>query len=110
MLQASTWTEALASFGGHSVVRRCLPVRTATIDGQQKVFRAHRLHLFQRLHQAGWPHASVSSLYIASTGVLAFALLWGGLPWVLSLAALELLLSIWLDQQVAVPFDVASGS
>ena len=65
---------------------------------------------FQRLHQAGWPHARVSSLYIAATGVLAIALVWGGLPWVITLAVLELLLGIWLDQQVAVPFVVASRS
>ena len=111
VLQASTWTEAL---GLLLVVTpllgdACLCVPRRLMAGQ-KVFQAHRLHLFQRLHQAGWPHASVSSLYIASTGVLAFALLWGGLPWVLTLAGLELLLSIWLDQQVAVPFDVATGS
>ena len=74
----------------------------------QRVLQAHRLHLFQRLHQAGWPHARVSSLYIAPTAVLAIALFWGGLPWVITLAALELLIGIWLDQQVAVPFAVAS--
>ena len=76
----------------------------------QRVFHPHRLHLFQRLHQAGWPHARVSSLYIAATALLAFALLWSGLLWVITLAALELLLGIWLDQQVAVPFVVASRS
>jgi hypothetical protein len=74
------------------------------------VFQAHRLHLFQRLHQAGWPHARVSFLYVAATAVLALALLCGGLPWVLALAALELLLGVWLDQRVAVPFAVASRS
>jgi hypothetical protein len=72
------------------------------------VFQAHRLHLFQRLHQAGWPHARVSSLYIASTAVLAIALLWGGLSLVITLATFELLIGVWLDQQVAVPFAVAS--
>jgi hypothetical protein len=74
------------------------------------VFQAHRVHLFQRLHQAGWPHGRVSSLYVAATAVLAMALLTGGLPWVLALAALELLLGVWLDQRVAVPFAVASRS
>jgi hypothetical protein len=74
------------------------------------VFQAHRLHLFQRLHQAGWPHARVSSLYIAATVVLALAFLWGGLSWVISLAALELLIGVWLDQRVALPFAVASRS
>ncbi len=85
----------------------CVPRR---LLAGQRVFQAHRLHLFQRLHQAGWPHARVSSLYIGATAVLALALLWGGLPWLITLAAFELLLGIWLDQRVAVPFVIASRS
>jgi Fuc2NAc and GlcNAc transferase len=85
----------------------CVPRR---LLAGQRVFQAHRLHLFQRLHQAGWPHARVSSLYIGATAVLAIALLWGGLPWLITLAAFELLLGIWLDQKVAVPFAIASRS
>jgi UDP-N-acetylmuramyl pentapeptide phosphotransferase/UDP-N-acetylglucosamine-1-phosphate transferase len=85
----------------------CVPRR---LLAGQRVFQAHRLHLFQRLHQAGWTHASVSSLYIAATALLAIALLWGGLPWVFTLAAAEFLTGFWLDQQVAVPFAVASRS
>jgi len=87
----------------------CLCVPRRLLAGQ-RVFQAHRLHLFQRLHQAGWPHARVSSLYICATAVLALALLWGGLPWLITLAAFELLLGIWLDQRVAVPFAIASRS
>ena len=87
----------------------CLCVPRRLLAGQ-RVFQAHRLHLFQRLHQAGWSHTRVSSLFIAGTAVLALALLWGGLPWLITLAAIELLLGIWLDQRVAVPFAVASRS
>jgi len=76
----------------------------------QRIFQAHRLHLFQRLHQAGWCHAHVSSPYIAATGVLAIALLVGGLAWVIGFALAELLIGVWLDQHVAVPFAVASTS
>ena len=74
------------------------------------VFQAHRLHLFQRLHQAGWPHARVSLTTIAATAVLAVAMLAGGWPWVFHLAVVELLVGVWLDQRVAVPFAVASQS
>jgi UDP-N-acetylmuramyl pentapeptide phosphotransferase/UDP-N-acetylglucosamine-1-phosphate transferase len=86
----------------------CLCVPRRLLAGQ-RVFQAHRLHLFQRLHQAGWPHARVSSLYIAATGLLAVALLAGGWPWVTTFAAVELLVGAWLDQRVAVPFEVASA-
>ena len=78
----------------------------------QRIFQAHRLHLFQRLHQAGWRHAHVSSLYIAATVVLAIAHLAGGLVWVIGFALAVLLIGVWLDQHVAVAvaFAVASRS
>ena len=33
----------------------------------QRVFKAHRLHLFQRLQQAGWPHSRVSLLHLGDS-------------------------------------------
>jgi len=111
VLQASSWPEAF----GYLLVATpllgdaCLCVSRRLLAGQ-RVFRAHRLHLFQRLHQAGWPHARVSLTYIAATAVLAVAMLAGGWPWVFALAVVELLVGVWLDQRVAVPFAVASQS
>ena len=87
----------------------CLCVLRRLLAGQ-RVFQAHRLHLFQRLHQAGWTHAPVSLTYIIATALLSLAMLAGGWPWVLCLAVSELLIGIWLDQQVAVPFSAASQS
>lgn len=71
----------------------------------QPVFQAHRLHLFQRLHRAGWSHARVSLLYGGATAVLGLALLVGGLPAVLPLVALELGIGLRLDRRVAVSFS-----
>ena len=85
----------------------CVPRR---LFAGQRIFQAHRLHLFQRLHQAGWFHAHVSSLYIAATAVLAIAHLAGGLAWVIVFAVVVLLIGVWLDQRVAVAFAVASKS
>jgi Fuc2NAc and GlcNAc transferase len=111
VLQASTWPEALALLlvATPLLGDACLCVPRRLMAGQ-RVFQAHRLHLFQRLHQAGWPHGRVSSLYIAATALLAIALLSGGLLWVITIAAVEMLIGVWLDQQVAVPFAVASRS
>ena len=111
VLQAPTWPEALGLLlvATPLLGDACLCVPRRLLAGQ-RVFQAHRLHLFQRLHQAGWPHARVSSLYIGATAVLALALFWGGLPWLITLAVFELLLGIWLDQMVAVPFAIASRS
>ena len=111
VLQAPSWQEALGLLlvATPLLGDACLCVPRRLLSGQQ-VLQAHRLHLFQRLHQAGWPHARVSSLYIGATAVLALALFWGGLPLLITLAAFELLLGIWLDQMVAVPFAIASRS
>jgi Fuc2NAc and GlcNAc transferase len=108
VLQAPSWFEACGfllvatPLLGDAFV--CVPRR---LLAGQRVFQAHRLHLYQRLHQAGWPHARVSSLYVAATAVLSLALLAGGLPWVLTLSVVVLLVGVWLDQRVAVPFAVA---
>jgi len=111
VLQAPTWPEALGLLLVATPLLGdaffCVPRR---LLAGQRVFQAHRLHLFQRLHQAGWPHARVSSLYIVGTAVLAAALLAGGWPWVVGLAVVELFLGFWLDRHVAVPFTVASQS
>jgi Fuc2NAc and GlcNAc transferase len=40
----------------------------------ENIFQAHRTHLYQRLHQAGWNHASVASLYIGATLLVAASL------------------------------------
>ena len=108
VLQASSWLEALAQVllltpliadAGLCVPRRLLA-------GQQ-IFQAHRLHLFQRLQQAGWSHSQVSCLYVAATAALAFTLLWGGWPAVMVCAGAELLVGVWLDQRVAVSFTAS---
>ena len=80
-----------------------------TLAGQ-RVFQPHRLHLFQRLHQAGWTHSRVSLIYISGTALLALAMLAGGLLWVITIALGELLLGLWLDQHIAVPFAEAVKS
>lgn len=109
VLQAPSWYQAIALLlvATPLLGDACFCVPRRLLAGQ-KVLRAHRLHLFQRLHQAGWSHARVSSLYIAATAVLALALLIGGWPWVVTLAIVEILFGVWLDQKVAVPFAVAS--
>ncbi|MDM7953656.1 MAG: glycosyltransferase family 4 protein [Cyanobium sp. CZS 25K] len=71
----------------------------------QPIFQAHRLHLYQRLHQAGWPHSRVALLYISATALLGWALLVQGLPLELGLLLLELGLGLWLDRHRAAPFS-----
>ena len=111
VLQQTSFSAALALLlvATPLLADACLCVPRRLFVGQ-RIFQAHRLHLFQRLHQAGWCHAHVSSLYIAATVVLAIAHLAGGLAWVIGFALAVLLIGVWLDQHVAVPFAVASKS
>ena len=71
----------------------------------QPVVQAHRLHLYQRLQRAGWPHSRVSGLYVSATAVLGVAWLAGGLWLLLPLVALTTACGAWLDRQVAVRFS-----
>ena len=109
VLQSSSWIEALALLLVITPLLgdACFCVLRRLLDGQ-RVFHAHRLHLFQRLHQAGLPHDRVTILYLVATSVLAIALLCGGLLLVSVIAVVVLLVGVWLDQQVAISFNVAS--
>ena len=109
VLQASSWLQALEFLlvATPLLGDACLCVPRRFLAGQP-VFQAHRLHLFQRLHQAGWSHARVSLAYISATAFLALSMLLGGLPWVFAVSVLFLSIGVWLDQRVAVPFAMAS--
>jgi Fuc2NAc and GlcNAc transferase len=75
----------------------------------QPVFQAHRLHLYQRLHQAGWSHRRVALLYIFACAALALALLLLGPVGLLALAVLELCLATGLERGQALSFAEVSG-
>ena len=71
----------------------------------QSIFQAHRLHLYQRLHQAGWRHSRVALLYIGATALLGWALLAQGLALELAVLLAQLAVGLWLDRHHAVPFS-----
>jgi Fuc2NAc and GlcNAc transferase len=71
----------------------------------QQIFQAHRLHLYQRLHSAGWSHARVSLLYLAMITVLAFVFFCAlPLPTMLGAVLVVFGLGLWLDQKQAASF------
>ncbi|SBO44017.1 glycosyltransferase family 4 protein [Cyanobium sp. NIES-981] len=109
VLQAPGWPAALALLlvatplladAGLCLLRRLL--------AGHRLWQAHRLHLYQRLQQAGWGHGRVAALYIGVTAALALADRLGGWPWLLPLAAGALLLGLVLERRVAVPFAATS--
>mgnify|MGYP001353476386 FL=1 len=105
VLQASSWPQALAMLllATPLLADACLCVLRRAAAGQ-RIFQAHRLHLFQRLHRAGWSHQNVAGLYAGATAVLAVLQLTLGLSGVLVGAVAVIGLGLWLDQKRAVPF------
>lgn len=71
----------------------------------ERVFEAHRLHLFQRLQQAGWPHSRVALLYAGATTLLALGWRLGGDGALAALVVGVALVGVGLDQTVARPFS-----
>lgn len=77
----------------------------------QPIGQAHRLHLYQRLQQAGWSHQQVAALYIGTTGALA-TLVWCAQVWPVLVAlplqglsaAVVVAVGVVLDRRAAVPF------
>ena len=106
VLQAPTWLDA---FGLLLVTTPLLADALICVPRRQfagqKVFQAHRLHLFQRLHQAGWSHARVALLYLSGTIVLGVSFLAGSWVAVTAVAISVFMMGVWLDQRVAVPFS-----
>jgi len=109
VLQASSWSQALSLLLTATpllgdaficVIRRFL--------SGQRVFEAHRQHLFQRLYLAGWSQSRISSIYILATFILSLSLFVASLPLILSLSVLILLLGLWLDMRFAAPFASVS--
>ena len=76
---------------------------------KQNIFEPHSLHLFQRLHQSGWSHASVSIVYILTTIILAINYMLFGLNLVIFLTFIISIIGIWLDRKYAIPFSISRG-
>ena len=73
------------------------------LDGQN-IFRPHKLHLYQRLSQAGLSHSRVSSIYIMTTLILFISYQFYGLNALFISFLITLLIGIYLDMFVALPF------
>ncbi|MEB3318197.1 MAG: glycosyltransferase family 4 protein [Cyanobacteriota bacterium] len=67
----------------------------------QNIFSAHRLHLYQRLNQAGWSHAKVTCLYMAAVLLLVLAKIILDFRSFIFLIIAEFCFGIVLDRTVA---------
>ncbi|MAR85555.1 MAG: glycosyl transferase [Cytophagia bacterium] len=70
----------------------------------ENIFKPHKLHLYQRLNQAGFSHQKVSLIYLAATLILSLSYLLGNKNiYLVSIVSITLF-GILLDRKYAYPF------
>ena len=80
----------------YSLIRRFL--------NKENIFKAHRKHLYQRLHKGGLSHSKVSLIYIGSTQVNATLIHFDQTNILICFLFLELICGIYLDKFKAEKF------
>ena len=106
VLYSSSWSQAfglllvctpLLGDSCSCVIRRML--------SGHRIFEPHKLHLYQRLHQSGWSHSLVASVYSFSTLTLAIIFCIFDLRF-LVFSSLSVMVFGWLlDRRYAQPFN-----
>ena len=71
---------------------------------KENIFSSHKLHLYQRLYQAGFTHGKVSLIYSSAIFVLGIVSLFKNLNLLISAATLVIFSGIFLEKKYAVPF------
>ncbi len=71
---------------------------------KQNVLKPHKLNLYQRLNQSGLTHWQVSLIYIAAKFVIGISFVLGDIYSMVFTALIILLIGIYLDLYVAIPF------
>ena len=77
------------------------------INGQN-IFKAHKLHLYQRLYLSGIKQYKVAFLYLSVTLLLALTQIYFEVLSTLIVAILTVILGIYLDIKLSRPFKIAS--
>ena len=74
------------------------------ILNKQNIFQAHKLHLYQRLFQAGLSHSKVSILYSSACLLLGITFNIFGIYYLLSTIVFLIIIGVFLDKKFAISF------
>ena len=74
------------------------------LNNKEKIFTAHRSHLYQRLCQSGWSHSIVTINYMTAITFIAISRLIGGIWLQIIISFFVFLYGVWLDINKAFPF------
>ena len=77
---------------------------------KQNIFKAHKLHLYQRLYLSGMSQQKITLLYCFAICLVGFSTFFSDLRITIVVILLELILAAWLDRKIALPFDIALRS
>ena len=77
---------------------------------KQNIFKAHKLHLYQRLYLSGMSQQKITMLYCFAICLVGFSTYFSDLRITIVVILLELILAVWLDRKIALPFDIALRS
>ena len=70
----------------------------------QNIFKAHKLHLYQRLCRAGFSHRNISLIYIVSSLIISVTYLILGFNFMIIASCIILILGFLIDKKFALPF------
>tara|TARA_B100000579_G_C22233939_1_gene577384 strand:- start:110 stop:490 length:381 start_codon:yes stop_codon:yes gene_type:complete len=82
----------------------CITCIIRRLANKQNIFLPHKLHLYQRLNQAGWSHSRVSLLYILISFTLSLGALSANIYTMAILSILLCLSGVALNRYVAYRF------
>ncbi|WP_241434019.1 MULTISPECIES: hypothetical protein [unclassified Prochlorococcus] len=74
---------------------------------KQPIFSPHKVHLYQRLHQAGMSHAFVSTLYIISTFICSLLYFLFDVNGLFLSLIYVIVAGLTLEKYFAIPFNIA---
>ncbi len=70
----------------------------------ENIFKAHRLHLYQRLKLAGMNDAKICTIYIFSTLLFSISNIFFNIKFLLMIFLITISIGIYLDQKISQPF------
>ena len=72
---------------------------------RENIFRAHKKHTYQRLHQAGFNHYVVTLLYMFGCFFISICFLKWGVNAAIFTVLIEFIIGIIIDNNLALAFD-----
>ena len=86
------------------ILADCIFCLIRRLASGQNIFKPHKLHLYQRLNQAGWSHMQVSTLYSFGVFILSLTYLTQGVIACLTLSIIEIIIGFYLDKNYSKSF------